>query len=103
MWNLHSLTPEAYQQILLDLRTKADAWCVCRKSDDDTQLLMACSECQDWFHPGCVNINTSEIDVKSSDFVYTCSLCQRQQQVAQAAALPATITAIGPMTGPRAA
>ena len=44
-----------------------------------------------------MNINISEIVVKSSDFVYTCSLCQRQQQVAQAAAVPATGRAIGPL------
>ena len=99
MWKLHTLSTETYQQTLLDLRQKANAWCVCRKPDDGT-VLMECSECQDWFHPACVNIHMSEIAIESSDFDYVCSLCQCQQQVAQAAAMT---TAIGPMTRPHAA
>ena len=78
MWNLHTLNTETYQQTLLDLRTKANAWCVCRKPYDGS-VLMECGGCQDWFHPACVNIDVSEIDIESPQFVYICSLCQRQQ------------------------
>ena len=77
VWKLHALNTEAYQQTLNNLRTEADAWCVCRKPDDGS-LLMECSGgCEDRFHPGSVDV--ADVDAESATFVYMCSRCQGAQ------------------------
>ena len=36
---------------------ESDLVCICREVDDGTKPLVACDDCNEWFHPACLGIN----------------------------------------------
>mmetsp|Transcript_21924 Transcript_21924/g.43532 ORF Transcript_21924/g.43532 Transcript_21924/m.43532 type:complete len:233 (+) Transcript_21924:23-721(+) len=52
-------------------------YCVCRKPYDDKQAMLACDDCQEWFHLMCVGLYTSEMHCIES---YLCRECAKKKR-----------------------
>ena len=56
-------------------------YCICRKpykDEDEDVVMVACDGCDDWFHPGCVKIDESKLDLLDS---YICAKCEKSEQL----------------------
>ncbi|OQR77094.1 hypothetical protein BIW11_07334 [Tropilaelaps mercedesae] len=54
-------------------------WCVCRKPHDN-QFMIACDECENWFHGKCVGVSKTEgARMERAGHEWFCSICRVQQ------------------------
>ncbi|ORX38412.1 hypothetical protein BD324DRAFT_649781 [Kockovaella imperatae] len=51
-------------------------YCICRKpyrDEDEDVIMVACDNCDDWFHPACVGIDEKKLDLLD---IYICAQCE---------------------------
>lgn len=47
-------------------------YCVCKTRYDEEKVMIACDRCDDWYHPGCVNLPEWDVDLIDQ---FVCPLC----------------------------
>ncbi|KAF9961355.1 hypothetical protein BGZ72_004064 [Mortierella alpina] len=60
-------------------RSKEDGalYCICRTPYDPSRFMIACDQCDDWFHGDCVGVAEKEIDLVDQ---YYCKRCEEKGQ-----------------------
>jgi len=53
-------------------------YCICRRPDIPGKLMIACDNCDEWFHGECIGISKEQADTITN---YVCSECKRKQGI----------------------
>ncbi|KAG8986900.1 hypothetical protein FRB90_003717 [Tulasnella sp. 427] len=48
-------------------------YCICKQMYDDDRIMIACDNCDDWCHPGCVGLPEADLDLVD---LFFCPACQ---------------------------
>ncbi|KAG8904920.1 hypothetical protein FRC01_008547, partial [Tulasnella sp. 417] len=60
---------ELEDEIEIDTRL----YCVCKQMYDDDRIMIACDNCDDWCHPGCVGLPETDLDLVDLFFCPSCT------------------------------
>ncbi|OAD74781.1 hypothetical protein PHYBLDRAFT_111402 [Phycomyces blakesleeanus NRRL 1555(-)] len=63
-------------------QTNRVLYCICQKPYDASRFMIACDECDQWFHGDCVNFTESESELIDS---YICTPCTKGTLIADLA------------------
>ncbi|CUA76933.1 COMPASS component SPP1 [Rhizoctonia solani] len=55
-----------------ELEEDTRLYCVCKTRYDENKVMIACDRCDDWYHPICVNLPESDVDLIDQ---FVCPLC----------------------------
>ncbi len=50
-----------------------EVYCTCREGMDDTDWMIQCGQCEEWFHGKCIGLDENERDWSKEDFY--CDFC----------------------------
>ncbi|KIO33663.1 hypothetical protein M407DRAFT_186837 [Tulasnella calospora MUT 4182] len=60
---------EPEEEIEIDTRL----YCICKQMYDDDRIMIACDNCDDWCHPGCVGLPETDLDLVDLFFCPACT------------------------------
>ncbi|KAF8314223.1 hypothetical protein DL93DRAFT_2032305, partial [Clavulina sp. PMI_390] len=47
-------------------------YCMCETLYDEEKMMIACDQCDEWYHPGCVHLSDAQVELVD---VFFCPRC----------------------------